>query len=62
MTSVFQNNSSRMKSLYLLDGSILSSCPHTSQSGSVTNLSSENNLPTFPLNAPVVIMAKVKEV
>ena len=29
---------------------------------SVTNLSSENNLPTFQLNAPVVIRAKVKEV
>ena len=27
---------------------------------SVTNLSSENNLPTFRLNAPVVIRAKVK--
>ena len=29
---------------------------------SVTNYSSENNLPTFRLNAPVVIRAKVKEV
>ena len=29
---------------------------------SVTNLSSGNNLPTFRLNAPVVIRAKVKEV
>ena len=28
----------------------------------VTNLSLENNLPTFRLNAPVVIRAKVKEV
>ena len=28
----------------------------------VTNYSSENNLPTFRLNAPVVIRAKVKEV
>ena len=27
---------------------------------SVTNLSSENNLPTFRLNAPVVIRAKVR--
>ena len=27
---------------------------------SVTNLSSENNLPTFRLNAPVVIRAKVE--
>ena len=27
---------------------------------SVTNLRSENNLPTFQLNAPVVIRAKVK--
>ena len=29
---------------------------------SVTNLSSENNLPTFRVNAPVVIRVKVKEV
>ena len=29
---------------------------------SVTNLSSENNLPMFRLNAPVVIRAKVKKV
>ena len=29
---------------------------------SVTNYSSENNLPTFRLNAPVVIRAKVKQV
>ena len=29
---------------------------------SVTNLSLENNLPTFRLNAPVMIRAKVKEV
>ena len=29
---------------------------------SVTNLSLENNLPTFQLNAPVMIRAKVKEV
>ena len=29
---------------------------------SVTNYSSENYLPTFRLNAPVVIRAKVKEV
>ena len=28
---------------------------------SVTNFSSENNLPTFRLNAPVVIRAKVKK-
>ena len=28
---------------------------------SVTNLSSENNLPTFQLNAPDVIRAKVKK-
>ena len=28
---------------------------------SVANLSSENNLPTFRLNAPVVIRAKVKK-
>ena len=28
----------------------------------VTNLSSENNLPTFRLNAPVIIRTKVKEV
>ena len=28
---------------------------------SVTNLSSENNLPTFRLNAPVIIRAKVKK-
>ena len=28
---------------------------------SVTNLSSENNLPTFRLNAPVIIQAKVKK-
>ena len=27
---------------------------------SVTNLSSENNLPTFRLNAPVIIRAKVE--
>ena len=29
---------------------------------SVTHLSLENNLPTFRLNVPIVIMAKVKEV
>ena len=29
---------------------------------SVTNLSSENKLPTFRLNAPVIIRMKVKEV
>jgi len=29
---------------------------------SVTHLSLENNLPTFQLNVPIVIMAKVKEV
>ena len=28
----------------------------------VTHLSLENNLPTFRLNVPIVIMAKVKEV
>ena len=52
-----------MSSTSLVTSTVLSlKCTWKCPEGlSVTNLSSENNLPTFRLNAPVIIRAKVSK-
>ena len=47
---------------FFFSGFSVGFCINEERRLSVTNYSSENNLPTFRLNAPVVIRAKVNKV